>query len=152
MRSCIFYMSSFHTFSVFFDEQNLILERKVSFKIFFLSGFVKPFNQEKPNFVRGTTFLLSFFRAKLTNKPELRGENLTSSLLLWKKKPNNYLNQKSSLFTRSHDTCDSCLFNQENYKQSENKRSKNYKLTIHCLTNKEDQNLQISFLERFNTL
>ena len=141
-----------YVFCFFSISKTLSLERKVSFKIFFLSGFVKPFNQEKPNFVRGTTFLLSFFRAKLTNKPELRGENLTSSLLLWKKKPNNYLNQRSSLFTRSHDTCDSCLFDQENYKLSENKKSKNYKLTIHCLTNKEDQNLQLSFLERFNTL
>jgi len=67
--------------------------------------------------------------------------NLSSSLLLfdfnpllfWKEKLNNFLNQRLSLFARSHEACDPCFFDQENFKQSENKRSKNYKLAKHVL-------------------
>lgn len=78
------------------------------------------------------------------------------------------------LFTRSHDTCDLCLFDQENFKQSE-KKSKNHetwstllnkqrklkpptfllgknqhtlKLSIHVLANREIENNQPFLLVR----
>jgi len=47
-------------------------------------------------------------------------------LLPWKEKHNNLLNQRSYLFARSHETCDPCLFDQENFKHSENKRTENH--------------------------
>ena len=75
------------------------------------------------------TFLLSFWE-----------RNFPLHLLPWEEKHNNFINRRLFLFSRSHETCDPCLFSPKHYKQSEKKKSKTTKFGIHCLTNEKNLN------------
>ena len=66
-------------------------------------------------------------------------------LLLWKEKHNNVINRRLFLFARSHETCDPCLFDQENFKHSENKRTENHE-TWSTLLNKQREPKPPTFL------
>jgi len=66
-------------------------------------------------------------------------------LLLWKEKHNNVINRRLFLFARSHETCEPCLFDQENFKLSENKRSEKHE-TWNTLLNEQREQKPPTFL------